>query len=163
MAFAGTKLAPKHILMAYMRASGVKQVEIARRLEMSPNQVHMICSSPLFQLQVSEIQKQIRDGAVEDVLDMIRLEGPASVKKLVDLRDDLDAEANIQLSAANSLLDRGAAPKKHQVEEDRTLRIVIGRDEAQLMRAVVKEAGYTIDVTPRGRLLAMVPDGEDGA
>jgi hypothetical protein len=162
MAFAGTKLAPRHILMAYMRASGVKQVETARRLGMSPNAVYMICSSPLFQLQVQEIQKQIRDGAVEDVLDLIRLEGPASVRTLVEWRDQVDEPA-VSLNAANSLLDRGAAPKKHQVEEDRTLRIVIGREESEVMRAIVKEAGFAIDVTPRGRLLAMVPDEEDGA
>lgn len=162
MAFTGTKLSPKHTLMAYMRASGVKQTEIAQRLEMSYNQVHMICSSPLFKVQVAEIQKQIRDGTVEDVLEMIRLEGPNSVRKLVTIRDTGWKEAD-QLAAANSLLDRGPAPKKHQVEEDRTLRIIIARDEAQVMREVVQEAGLTVDVTPRGRLLAMVPDAEDGA
>ena len=160
MPFAGTKLSPRHILIAYMRASGVKQIEIARRLGMHQNAVYMICSSPLFQLQVSEIQKQIRDGAVEDVLEMIRLEGPASVQKLVEWRDQ-DDEPAVSLNAANSLLDRGSAPKKHQVEEDRTLRIVIGREEAQGMRAIAEEAGFTVDVTPRGRLLAMVPDGDE--
>jgi len=154
------KLSPRHYLMAYMVAVGRKQTEIAEVLDTDRTWVSSIASSPLFKLQVQEIQKQIREGAVEDVLAMIRGEGPESVRKLVELRDNAFMETT-QLAAANSLLDRGAAPKRHTVEEDHTLRIIVSRDEMDGMREAVVEAGFAIDVTPRGRLLAMAPDMED--
>ena len=138
------QLTPRHKIIALMIAAGWKQKDIAIELGFHENRVSIIASSPLFRVQVYEIQKQMREGLIEDVNELIKAEALPSVRKIVELRDGAEAET-VQLAAATSILDR-AAPKITRHEEDHSLTIYLSKDDVGVMDEVAEELGEVIDV-----------------
>ena len=89
-----------------MVASGWKRVDIARHLGYHPNRVTIILDSPLMKSHIASLQKELREGHVDDVLARLARETGNSVETLVDLRDSAENPA-IRLSDASKLLDKG--------------------------------------------------------
>lgn len=143
------QLKARHNVIALMVAAGWKQKDIAEQLGFHENRISIIAQSPLFRVQVQDIQKKMREGLIDDVNELIKAEVVPSMRKLVELRDHASGEPgeSIQLSAANALLDRGA-PKVTRQELDYSLTIKLSREDVGVMAEVAEELGETIDVLP---------------
>ncbi len=139
------QLTPRHKIIALMVAAGWKQKDIAVELGFHENRVSIIASSPLFRVQVHEIQKQMREGLIDDVSELIKAEALPSVRKIVELRDGEQVPETVQLAAATSILDR-AVPKITRHEEDHSLTIYLSKDDVGVMDEVAEELGEVIDV-----------------
>src|SRR5438552_1579041 len=82
----------RQIVMMLM-ASGWRNVDIAREFSLSVNYVSIMRTSPLFRAGIEELQRQWREGTVLDVMELIERESVASVKMLVEIRDDVSMQA----------------------------------------------------------------------
>ena len=100
------RLNSRHLLLALMVASGWKRGDIARHLGYHPSRVTIILDSPLMKSHIAALQKELREGHVDDVLSRLARETGNSVETLVELRDEAENPA-IRLSAAGKLLDKG--------------------------------------------------------
>ncbi len=100
------RLNNRHLLLALMVASGWRQTDIARHLGYHPNRVSIILGSPLMKSHVLALQKDLREGHIDDVLTKLARETGNSVDALVALRDHAE-NPSVQLGAASKLLDKG--------------------------------------------------------
>lgn len=104
---------PEHRIVIYLKAQGLSNKEIARRIGYQESWVAQILRQPWARARlVKEIGEQGRDaiasllqGTVED-----------SLFTLIDIRDSKDAKAADRVAAANSLLDRFLGKPTQRVE-----------------------------------------------
>ena len=96
----------RHLLIALMVASGWRQTDIATHLGYHPNRVNIILSSPLMKSHISALQRELREGHVDDVLARLARETGNALDTLVDLRDNAE-NPSVRLGAATKLFDKG--------------------------------------------------------
>lgn len=139
------KLSSRHLVMALMIAAGWRQKDIAAKLGYTQNRVSIICSSPLFRVQVDRLQKELRESTVADVVHRIATEAGPSMNVMVELRDHALNE-NVRLGAAKDILDRNPRiARVSKVEEDRTLKISFGAPELrQMFGAMLEDEGKPV-------------------
>lgn len=64
-------LSHRHVMMAYLVASGMRRGEIARRMAYYPTTVSHIMRSPDFQALVAEFQREVQAKMVASVVDWV--------------------------------------------------------------------------------------------
>ena len=147
------QLNARHQLVALMRAIGLTNKQIAEKLGYDENRVSIIAGSPLFKAQVYQLQKDIRESTLTEVVTRLQQEAGPTLDVLVQLRDFGMPGDTVRLGAAKELADRiPALQKVSRIEEERTIRLVLGGPELQQMRQALEEDNGTppkvIDVIP---------------
>jgi hypothetical protein len=131
---------PKQQLCAWMAAIGLRAPEIARRLGMRESTVRTLQTSPLFQTLVRDVQRQIETRLLDDVVERLVAEAPATLARLVELRDQ-GKDLRVALGAANSIADRiQPLSKKVRVEEERSVRVLMTHDVERLLNVIEEVA-----------------------
>jgi hypothetical protein len=111
---------------------------------MRESTVRTLQGSPLFQALVRDVQRQIETRLLDDVVERLVAEAPATLSRLVDLRDQ-GKDLRVALGAANSLADRiTPLSKKVRVEEERSVRILMTQDVEQLLDAIAESEGRSV-------------------
>lgn len=123
--------------IALFAAGGFSTPEIAARLGVGPRVVVQALGRPDVQALVANYRQELLSGAGNAVEEIIKADGPRNVERLQQLRDQ-NKDVKVALGAARELLAR-QAPARTEHREDRTTRIVIGRDDMIAMREAVRE------------------------
>jgi len=121
---------------------GMKQVDIANHLNISPVTVSYTLRSPIVQEQLKNM-RAVRDLEAVDISKEIQELAPKAVKVLETLLDD--SVANIQLKAAQDILDRAgfAAVKTIRTEN---LHAHLTADEILDIKKRAREVGLLTDI-----------------
>ena len=93
---------PRDRLMVFMAAQGKTNGEIAKALNISPVTVANNLKQPWAR---ERMQDELREAGRDELKELLKREGSASILKLVDLRDNAESES-VRLGATNSILDR---------------------------------------------------------
>jgi hypothetical protein len=94
---------PEHRIIVYLKCQGHTYVEIAKRLGWSPPGVANVCKQP-WALQL--IGKELERAGRNQVEVILSNESINSIMKLIEIRDNPNAQLEVQRKAANDLLDR---------------------------------------------------------
>lgn len=94
---------PRHRLICFLKASGLSNIEIAQRLDITPSTVAYTVLQPWAQQLIAEELKK----AGRDELHTI-LEGAAkdALNRLIEEMDNVNARPSERISAADKVLDR---------------------------------------------------------
>ena len=143
------RLGERHRLIGYMMIAGETNGTIAKKLGLSENWISTVKTSPLFQVLLSDLRRELKDKTVGEVVDMIVAEGPASIRTLVELRDGAENESVRQRSASD-LLDRNPhASRIHKNDEAPTVRIALDVSAVHLMaQAMAEDDGRVAPAIP---------------
>lgn len=130
-----------HGIIALMYAAGWKQRRIAEALGYNENRISVICNSPLFQAEAKRLQRELASSTIMEVVDRIALETGRSLDTIIELRDHAENES-VRKDCAFGILDRHPdTAKRQRTDEERTLRIVFGREDLARLTAVAAEDG----------------------
>jgi len=105
---------PTHRLMCYLKAQGLSNREIALRTDKSEPWVSQVLRQPWARKRIAEEMQASGRDAIETV---ITAAAEDSVYKLIELRDEAKQQ-NVQLAAANALLDRFLGKPTQKVESE---------------------------------------------
>ena len=127
---------------------GMKQVDIANHLSISPVTVSYVLNSPIVERQMNQL-KAVRDLEAIDISKEIKELAPKAIQVLEDLMDN--ELPNIKLKAATDILDRAgyAAVKTLRTEN---LHAHFSSEEIADIRQRAREVGLLTDV--------IIPDHE---
>jgi len=139
-----SKLSPRHKLVAYLTALGKTVTQIQEETGYSRGRIVRIRQSSAFRLEVERIQRELQEATLEKLVDRIIQEGHPTLDKLVELRDQA-ANEHVQLGAAKELW-RTLVPERSIVREDKTLRIVLSREDLEpLIQAIAEDETETTE------------------
>lgn len=158
-----TKLNHAHMLMAMMVAAGKSTRDIAEKLGYAVSTVETLRRSELFQAQVSQIMKEMREATIGTLLDRIETESMPSLDVILAVRDGVFQDVQtgrLQFDAAKFVLadlhmDR-RIPKVVKQENEAVVRVTFnGNVLRQMFSALAEDRGEVIDVgeSPPVRLL----------
>lgn len=111
---------PKHRLICYLKAQGLSNKEIGLRVGSTASWVSQIVRQPWARKAIAEEMQIAGRDAIETI---VAAAAEDSVYKLIELRDS-DAPKNVQLAAANSLLDRYLGKPTQKIEQEVTKKTV---------------------------------------
>lgn len=94
---------------------GQKNIEIARVLGITKEQVSSIRRSPVIQDELKKLQLEA-DKNVVDVKEAVKLLAPKALRVVEQILDDENVPANVKLAAAKDTLDRGGHAAPQQVQ-----------------------------------------------
>lgn len=146
------RLQGHHLRMVELRLSGLKNVEIAKVMKMSPENVSLVLSSPLFQDELAKRREQrnrIKDeiaGVQENDANRILADAESTAAQTMsDLLQSQDEK--MKFSAAKDILDRRGLGKGTQVPVthitiDRLNLLVQAQNEAEQL-SVQPSTGVT--------------------
>jgi hypothetical protein len=137
-----------HHEIARLALIGMKQVDIANHLSISPVTVSYVLNSPIVERQMNQL-KAVRDLEAIDISKEIKELAPKAIQVLEDLMDN--ELPNIKLKAATDILDRAgyAAVKTLRTEN---LHAHFSSEEIADIRQRAREVGLLTDV--------IIPDHE---
>jgi hypothetical protein len=130
-------LSPRHKLVAYLTALGKTVTQLQEETGYSRGRIVCIRQAPAFRLELERIQREIQQATLEKLADRIIQEGHPTLDKLVELRDQA-ANEPVQLGAAKELW-RTLVPERSIVREDKTLRIVLAREDLKPLIQAIEE------------------------
>jgi len=107
----------EHRIMLYMKAQGASNREVAEALDYSDAQVSQITRQPWFMHDLKDLLETLGEDLVRTVLKGAALD---SVMTLINVRDNAKTPATVQVTAANSLLDRFFGKPKTSVDVNHT-------------------------------------------
>jgi hypothetical protein len=146
------KIRYRHRMVAFYLAVGIRQVEIAKELQMTPEHISRIANSPLVQAEVQALQEQAGMKVLQYRMEQIV--GDA-VEVAYDVMMDVATPPNVRISAAFNFL--------HQIHGKPTQRVHHDVfDYAELLGELdrMKREGMEdpIDITPEDK-----QDGNSGS
>lgn len=130
------KITHRHHRVALLAAGGLKPSEIASSTGFSLHTVREFLRHPLMQDLVTQYRVQFSQSTMAQLNESILMDGPATLKRLQQIRDNADDE--IAIKACIPLFDR-QAPKRTIHEEDRTVRFVFEEKERARVQSVLNE------------------------
>lgn len=92
---------PRHHMIARLVALGVKPVDIAQKMEMTPESVRMVTKSPLFRAVVREIEKGFDEKVVEARRRLFEA-APLAAQTKIDLLGSVDP--GVRQTASSDIL-----------------------------------------------------------
>lgn len=107
---------PVHRLMCWLKARGVSNTEIAKRVKMSDAWVSQVCRQPWFRLRLIQ---EMKEAGLDAVREMIKGAALDSVETLIQLRDTPTTPAAVRKAASDSLLDRYLGKAVQPIEVDK--------------------------------------------
>lgn len=147
------KLTTRHHHMAYMVAAGKKNKEIALTLGYTESRVSIIRSSPLFQQLVVQLQREIADRTIDDIVEGIIAEGPASLARMRQLREQ-DDNLSVAYNATAFLLDKNPKVAGIKAAAEAGVRIALDATAmARMEQAVAEDEGKVVPA-----LAVAIPD-----
>jgi hypothetical protein len=124
-----------------MLAVGRRPREVAESLGVSEKVVQTAMASPLFHEFVRQTQAEIKERLLADVVEKLAAEAMPTLLRLIELRDQ-GRDLKVALGASRELFARHV-PAKTQVEEQRTLRVLLGHDVEDVFQAIAESRGET--------------------
>lgn len=100
-AYENQKELPHHRIVAYLKATGMKNVEIARRLGYSPVTINYLVRQPFMELLVLEEIKKTCDPALQLILN----ESYDAASRVIEISKTAESE-EVRRKANESILDR---------------------------------------------------------
>ncbi len=131
-------LSPRHKLVAYLTALGKTVTQIQEETGYSRGRLVRIRQAPGFRAEVDRIQHELQQSTLEKLADRIIQQGHPTLDKLVALPDQA-ANEHVQLGAAKELW-RTLVPERSIVREDKTVRIVLAREDLEPLIQAIREA-----------------------
>jgi predicted transcriptional regulator len=127
---------PKHRLICYLKSQGLSNHEIALKVGVTPQWVSQIVRQPWARKVIAE---EMRAAGRDALTTIIEAAAEDSVYKLIEVRDDEKAPKNVQLAAANSLLDRYLGKPTQKIESEVTKKSVdVDELQAELATATAE-------------------------
>ncbi len=108
---------PEHRAAIFLKAQGLSNNEIARRLGVTPPWVSQILRQPWARKRIVE---ELRQAGRDAVTELIKASAEDSVFTLIEQRDNQKAKPAERISAANALLDRFLGKPIQHVETTQT-------------------------------------------
>lgn len=133
-----------HHEIVRMALIGMKHVEIAKTLGVSPVTVSYTLRSPIVMRQLEEM-RAVRDLGAVDVAKQIKELAPKAVEILEELLDN--EMANVQLKAAESVLDRAGYAPVQRVKVDGDVRHFTTIEISEIKNRA-RDIGLLVDITP---------------
>ena len=138
------KMTGRHHHMAYMVAAGKRNKDIAIALGYTESRVSIIKSSPLFQQLVYQLQQEISARTIDDIVEGIVHEGPASLQRMKELRDQSE-NLSVAYNAAGFLLEKNPKVAGIKAAAEAGVRIALDADAMRRMEvAVAEDEGRTL-------------------
>jgi hypothetical protein len=153
------KLSTRHLELVRRVVCGQDLKSIAAETGMAYPSLVCITNSPLFKQAKEQMIKKVEDQMVDKLADPKQYLNRKSIdaaKKLAHLMDN-SASENIQMASANSILDRGGAPKITKTEGEVNTNLQIDARVMKLLLVSKLEAGLIPD-DQREHALEMVAD-----
>ena len=135
------KLSHRHHRLALLVASGAPTTEVAQGTGYSNGRVAQLRTDPQITELIEQYRQQFFASAAASLAQDLQLDATHTFKRLKEIRDDADPE--IAIKGCIPLWDR-QVPKRTIHDEDRTVRIIISREDKARLTQVVEEAD-TID------------------
>ena len=145
----------KRFLLALMYVSGLTHAEMAEKTGYNVQSLQSIVKSDLFQAQVDQLRKEMKESTLATVLGQIEDQAIPSLETITDIRDSLDMDpqvSRLRLDAAKFLFgdlyfDR-VHPKITRNESENVTRITFdGTAMKQMMEAMAEGRGEIIEMT----------------
>jgi len=140
----------RHQHMAYLVAAGKPLAEIAKTLGYSRVRCSIIKSSTAFQALLGRIQQEIAARMTDDIVASLVAEGPASVTRMTQLRNQ-DGNLAVAYNASAYFLDKNPSVAAIKASADLGVRILLDDAAiARMDRAIAEADGRALprDVTP---------------
>jgi len=141
------KLSTRHLEIVRRVVCGQDLKTIAEEMGIHYQSVVCISNSPLFKLEKEKMIREVNDKLTDNLSDpkqYLNAKSLTAAKKLVHLCENGTTES-IQLSSANSILDRGAAPKITKTEGEINSSLQIDHRVMKLLIVSKLEAGLIPD------------------
>lgn len=97
------KESPSHRVICFLKAQGKTHREIAEMLGITPQTVYYTINQPWARQMIAE---EIGKAGRSEVEVLLKGEVAESVRKLIAVRDSVEASPDVQRKAANDILDR---------------------------------------------------------
>jgi hypothetical protein len=150
----------------YMRICGKTLKEIAQTTGLGESTVATIASSPLFKEETEKLAIEVQGKFVDKLADpkqYLNQKAILAAKKLVYLMENSESEG-VQLTSANSILDRAGAPKINKVDSEVVPNVYIDNRVMRLLLVSKLEAGL-VPEEQKGEVVATIKEleteGED--
>lgn len=151
-----THLWERHKEIARLQVSGLKPIEIAQRLSMTPCRVSIIMNSPVYVKYLGTLSTR-RDESALDMQAILLQGAEAGVKHLRTFMDDNDTTKCLRTKIATEFLDRSGFGKITTQRNENISVILTGEnvrrikeERAQLLRKMTSIPQHLIDITPSG-------------
>ena len=151
---------PRQRSVAYLAATGLKQVQIAKETGYKESSISILLQKPRMQFEVRRLQGLIFGKDAKKRFDNIL---PNAIGIAEGVMMDESNKPALRLNAAQDFMDRGAGKPKQDINIEGSLfRMLLERlDKAQEAQSVKIEGdGSIIDVTPAGEQASDKPEEE---
>jgi hypothetical protein len=136
-----TQLWDLHHEITRLALIGMKHIDIATKLGVSPVTVSYTLRSPIVARQLDQM-RAVRDLEAVDIAKEIAELAPRAVEILADLMDD--PLPNIKLKAAESILDRAGYAAVQRVKVDTNVNHHFSADEIREIKNRAKDIGLMV-------------------
>ena len=154
-------LTPRHCLVVTLAYRGIAWDKIGKRTGYSKSRITQVLSSPAGKAYMDSLlradQELVLRDPIEEVKKELADEALPSIRKLAKLRDTSQAE-RVQLSAANSLLDRTVPRKVQQAPPAATF--MLPDTVAERLLAALGEAGLKREAIEAETVEAIEPPSQ---
>ena len=135
---------PRHYRLVELVVLGHTNAEIAEKLKYHPMRVSQLVNHPDIMVAVDQLRAAVRERSMGALQDDLAKDARNTFDKLRLHRDS--TEDDISLRACSILFDR-QIPKRTEVKEEQTIRIVLGAEQQAHLRQVAMEDDTTLDTT----------------
>ena len=140
------RLLPRHFKILEMRLAGCSNKEIAESVNCTPQNIHIVCRSPLF---IAEFNRKLQDqidygisldreafvGKAQSMLNVASLQAAETQVDLMESDDD-----SVRLRASGSILDRALGKVESKTSDSAASQVVINTSDATLLIIALKES-----------------------
>lgn len=133
---------PRHHRLVELAVLGLTNNEIAEKLSYSPTRVSQLLNHYDIITAIAELRATSRARSMGALQDDLAHDARNTFDKLRVHRDAEDPD--VSLRACGMLWDR-QIPKRTEVQEEKTLRIILSREDQQYLRQVAAEDDAAMD------------------
>lgn len=140
------KMNSRHHIMATLLAAGLSREEVAKQCGVRPETVSVVQRSPLMKAIVAKLQAELAAQTIGRVADRLTNDADKNLSFIQSVRDRsveggfVKDEMPYRMKAAEMLFDR-QVPRRTEATLDATHRILIEKDDADLLDDVTIEIG----------------------
>lgn len=162
------KLNDRHMLAAYKEAAGMKPIQIAQEVGLSPGRLHVVRTSGLYQVFIEGIRREVREKVTDrasQLVDAFNEEAMPAFDTVQELHRNADTD-NVRLGAAKDILDRAPdAPKivknVGQIDARTIIQLPVKVAEGMVDTLKMVGAGEIVDLYDEAGEFKAIEESED--